>query len=85
MNTKTTANFTPRQVINVMRRILKQQVTDSSMPRDVVKFITDQSLIRQVEWPAFLMQLTNAGADYIAENSDDDDGIIDRPLGPDDR
>jgi len=56
-----------RYVAGVMRRILKQQVSDSSMNPDTVSAIFERGLLRKVTWPAWCITLTDAGSEYLRE------------------
>lgn len=63
----------PRHVIAALRRIVRLQVCDSSIRREVKTFIQDSGLLVESHWPAYLVRLSDAGRDYIHEYGDDDD------------
>lgn len=63
----------PWQAIWVMRRMLKQQCSDSTMPREVVRCIMDGGLLVLTHWPGGVISLTDAGRAYLAEHDTTDD------------
>jgi len=51
-----------------MRSLKREQVRTGWMDRDAIKFIMDNRLMAQHEWPGYSISITEAGAEYIAEN-----------------
>ncbi len=60
----------PRHVIAALRRIVRLQVCDSAIRRDVQTFIQDNHLLTESHWPAYVVRLSDAGRDFIQEYGD---------------
>lgn len=60
----------PAVVIHTMRMMARTQVRLSYMDRDALAFITDNELVQQINWPSTFIRITDAGAQYIAENGE---------------
>lgn len=58
----------PSTVIHTMRQLKTYGCRMSYMDRATVKFITDNELVEQIDWPSTYIRITAAGAEYIAEN-----------------
>ena len=58
----------PSTVIFTMRSLKREQVRTGWMDRDAIKFIMDNRLMAQHEWPGYSISITEAGAEYTAEN-----------------
>lgn len=56
-------------VCNVIRAILRDQVTSSWMDSETVKFVFENRLINHSQWPGWCMTLTEAGEEYLKEHS----------------
>ena len=59
----------PSIVIHTMRRLNRDQVRTSDMDREALDYIREHKLIEEILWPSAFLKLTEAGAEYIAENS----------------
>lgn len=62
-----------RRVINAMRKIVRDGFVSGLLDRNVVKFIEDNNLVAQTNWPATVISITDHGRDYILENEESDD------------
>lgn len=58
----------PMRVASTMRAVLREQCTMSYMDRDSLSYIFDNGLIAHVQWPAWLMKLTEQGQAYLQEH-----------------
>ena len=60
----------PSRVIATMRELRRLGVKTSSMDAAAIKFIQENQLVEQVKWPSIFIRITEAGNEYIAENSE---------------
>jgi hypothetical protein len=58
----------PSAVCYALRKLKRQQVSDSSMGRAVLDFITSNNLVTQTSWPAYVIRISEAGYEYLAEH-----------------
>ena len=60
----------PRSIIYTMRELKRHNVRLYGMDLEALDFIRENRLMEEVNWPASFIRFTNAGINYIQENSD---------------
>jgi hypothetical protein len=58
----------PDVIVCTMRQILREQCTMSYMNKEAGAYIMVGGLLRLDRWPAWIITLTDAGRDYLAEH-----------------
>jgi len=64
------AQIYPKQVCNTIHALLRDQVQMSYMDKRVVMYIMENRLVQVHRWPAWCIALTDAGAEYLHENTE---------------
>lgn len=61
----------PRLVCRVIRQLLKIQCRDSTMNAAAVRFITDNELVRESNWPAYHLTVTDEGHEFLRKHEEE--------------
>lgn len=60
--------ISPSRVVYTLRQLKRNQMRTTDMDAAAVKYITDNELVKQTNWPATVINITEAGYEYIADN-----------------
>lgn len=75
--------FTDREVRNVLHRLRGQPCTPPGTPREIVSHVQAEGLAKFHQWPSGHWQITERGANYLAETAERDgrdDAETDEPV-----
>lgn len=63
----------PTLIVNTLRSMLKYQCSMSFMSREALAYIRENGLLKITRWPAYVIQLSDTGIEFIRENAEGDD------------
>jgi hypothetical protein len=58
-------------VARTLRDIIKQQTIRAYHSNRAIEYIYDHKLVKQTQWPSYLLSLTEAGVEFLNENSEE--------------